>query len=188
MSRELWAPVVGYEGLYEVSTLGRVRSLERFSKQRFGNLQHRPERVLRPINDHTSTKYLYVNLSKNGRSKKFAIHRLVLEAFIGPCPSANHQACHNDGCRTNPRLDNLRWDTIKANAADVERHGNRVRGEQSPRAKLTAQQVNYVLSCHESSLKLSRALGVASSTIRAIRIGQNWKHMKTSASKGAIKP
>lgn len=170
---ELWKPVLGYEGRYEVSSAGQVRSLTRHGYwNRRGGVCVGV--VLERFTDNTG--YWYVNLS-NGRAKKRAVHLLVLEAFVGKCPEGM-EACHGDGNRKNAALFNLRWDTRKANAADKERHGTVPRGERSPCAKITEAIAREILSSSESSIALGRRLGIASSTVRAVRLGQNWKHLK----------
>jgi NUMOD4 motif/HNH endonuclease len=112
---ERWKPVVGYEGYYEVSDLGRVRSL----RHRWGP---RPvPLVLKP--QSRPSGHLHVSLygySKNGSTQ--AIHHLVLEAFVSPCPEG-FEGCHGDGDPANNALGNLRWDTRSANVQDALRHG-----------------------------------------------------------------
>lgn len=110
---ERWLPVLDYEGLYEVSNCGRVRSFHRSSSDT-------PPRVLR-LNPLQSG-YFQVALSKNGRKRFARVHRLVLESFIGRCPPEK-EARHADGDRGNNYLGNLRWDTRRANALDTVRHG-----------------------------------------------------------------
>lgn len=157
MLPEQWKPVVGYEGLYEVSSLGRVRS---------------PLRLLSPFMDRG---YPWVNLRRNGRCKKLSVHAIVLTAFVGPRPDGLI-ACHYDGNRANPALTNLRWDTYAANSADARRHGTHTRGEVQGQSVLTAELVGWIRESRQSSLALAHVLGVASSTVRAVRIGQNWRH------------
>lgn len=113
---EIWRPVVGYEGLYEVSDLGRIRS---FVKEPTGRLlKPRPSKS----SEHRNPGWA-VALFKDGTRKSFLIHRLVLEAFVGPCPDGL-EACHwNDNSADN-RLVNLRWDTHSANTQDKLRNGN----------------------------------------------------------------
>src|SRR3970282_914182 len=101
---ERWLPVVGYEGSYEVSDLGRVRSLDRIlpcGRRKKGI-------VLRPspgANGGHLGLHLCAYSKRNAR-----VHRLVLAAFVGPCP-IGMEGCHDDGAPTNTRLRNLRWDT-----------------------------------------------------------------------------
>ncbi|MDM3894746.1 NUMOD4 motif-containing HNH endonuclease [Mycobacterium intracellulare] len=115
---EAWRPVVGWEGLYEVSDQGRVRSVERIVQ--FGS-QTRTVRstILKP--GETTKGALYVVLS-NGRPKNRRVHQLVLEAFVGPCPPGM-EGCHWDDDKKNNALTNLRWDTHSANELDKVRNG-----------------------------------------------------------------
>jgi hypothetical protein len=120
---EHWRGVVGYEGLYQVSDLGRVRSLDRWVKRRTNNggwwRQFIPGKVLK--SESPRCVYLGVTLRKNGSTKWFRIHRLVLGAFVGPCPEGM-EGRHLDDCPTNNRLDNLAWGTRRENMADTARH------------------------------------------------------------------
>jgi len=110
-----WRPVVGWEGLYEVSDHGDVRSLDRVD--RFG--RHYAGRMLSP--DTIKGGYLRVALAREGHVQRRQVHHLVLEAFVGPRP-LGMEGCHGDGCPTNNRLSNLRWDTRPENALDTVRH------------------------------------------------------------------
>ena len=117
---EIWKPVVGYEGHYEVSNLGRVRSLDRVVIRSNGRRHRNRGRVLSQVlNEHG---YPTTSLSRSGKSRRSLTHRLVLTAFVGPCPP-DMEGCHNDGNPANPNLTNLRWDTKINNAADRKRHG-----------------------------------------------------------------
>jgi hypothetical protein len=119
--QEVWKDVVGYEGRYQVSDLGRVKSLAR--KVWFGNRWcNRKEKILKP---QPSGKYRYMVVGLgSGVENHFYIHRLVLEAFIGPCPEGM-EACHfPDKDSGNNRLSNLRWDTHQRNMSDREKHGS----------------------------------------------------------------
>lgn len=114
-SEERWLPILGYEGLYEVSDLGRVRSHIRRT-----NWLLKPRRSR--DRNHRNPGWT-VALFKDGVRKNHLIHRLVLEAFVGPCPEGQ-EACHwNDDAADN-RLANLRWDTHSANTQDKLRNGN----------------------------------------------------------------
>ena len=106
---EVWRPVRGYEGLYEVSNYGRVKSLKR-------NTAH--ERIMKPIKD--SYGYLIVCLNKNGKQTNKKIHRLVAEAFI-PNPNNLPQVNHKNEIKTDNRVENLEWCDNKYNT----RYGTR---------------------------------------------------------------
>lgn len=121
---ERWLPVPGYEGSYEVSDLGRVRSLPR-RVNRTGTVtgQGVPERILAQT-DHPKG-YLYVTLYQGNRANKQRVHHLVLKAFVGPRPHGL-EGCHNNGEYRDNRLTNLRWDTHDSNIQDAVAHGTHV--------------------------------------------------------------
>lgn len=118
--REAWRAVPGYEGLYEVSCLGRVRSLDRITKLHHGGEYRRKGRIRKLVPNNYG--YLNVMLSKEGRQRCHKVHRLVLEAFVGP-PKEGQEACHNNGEPLDNRLSNLRWGTKEENMADIKKHG-----------------------------------------------------------------
>lgn len=120
VEREHWRWVVGWELLYMVSTFGRVISTHRIWQTTFGERLYGGGLVNQfPC----SNGYVAVNLTAPGRGRaQRHVHRLVLEAWIGP-PPAGMQACHWDGDRSNARLENLRWDTVANNHQDKKRHG-----------------------------------------------------------------
>lgn len=118
-TNEKWLPVVGWEGIYEVSDYGRVRSLDRTVETGNGRRALRG-RILRPgINRHG---YLGVVLRRPGVKKSERVHRLVLTAHVG-APREGDEACHGNGNRQDNRLVNLRWDSRSANIRDNVRHG-----------------------------------------------------------------
>lgn len=168
---EIWKDVVGYEGRYVVSNFGSVMSLDREVVKNNRRYVWK-SKILSPFVDNG---YLYVNLCDGKLSKKTAVHRIVLIAFVGP-PKEGEEACHNNGVRNDARLSNLRWGTQKSNWADKWIHGTATFGENSGSAKLTKDQVLYIRNSRASSIKLSNELRVSSSTIRAVRLGVNWKN------------
>lgn len=103
--KEIWRPVVGYEGLYDVSNLGNVRSLNygKTGKVKLKKLSYDKD------------GYLRVNLYKNGKQKNCSVHRLVWEAFVGPIPDG-YELDHINTVRDDARLENLRCVTSKGNA------------------------------------------------------------------------
>ena len=121
---ESWRPVVGYEGYYEVSDLGRVRSLDRYVPHGYTGGQTVRGKVLKPTRASVRSSHLAVDLSSGGRPERVRrlVHRLVLEAFVGPCPTGM-VACHSNDHGDDNRLGNLRWDTPAANEADKVRNG-----------------------------------------------------------------
>ena len=116
---EQWKPVHGYEGIYEVSSHGRVRSLDR-TVTRSGGQVRRKGKVLRATLNPGG--YPVVSLYRQGRPKNRYVHALVAEAFFGTRPKGM-EVCHNDGDPTNNHLDNLRYGTSSDNELDKVRHG-----------------------------------------------------------------
>lgn len=124
---------------------------------------------------------LHLNLSRDGRFHTVSVHRLILEAFIGPCPPGM-EACHYDGDPTNNALSNLRWDTHEANLADKIRHGTTPRGENHRSAKLTEDQIRSIRrerSEHGTHHHiLARRYYVSRSLIGAILSRKIWSHIE----------
>ncbi len=117
---ESWLPVVGYEGLYEVSDLGRVRSLSRNRRDGRGYL---PGRVLRPGPQRRG--YLTVSLTDaDGCVRSRRVHQLVLGAFVGP-RADGMEVLHNNDVPGDNRLVNLRYGTRSDNQRDIYRNGRR---------------------------------------------------------------
>lgn len=113
---EEWRPVPGYEGAYAVSSLGRVRSLDRVTDR--GRKWKGKILTTRPRYDG----YIPVTMWRGGGQRVRLVHAVVLEAFAGPRPEGM-EALHADGDRTNNRSDNLSWGTHAENQADQVAHG-----------------------------------------------------------------
>lgn len=114
---ENWRPIPGYEGLYEVSDHGRVRSVDRVVQTKVGP-QRWKGKVLSPITKPSG--YYFVAL---GKKRRAYVHHLVLEAFRGPRPEG-HYGCHLDDNPVNNKVDNLVWGTPSDNSYDKVRNGN----------------------------------------------------------------
>lgn len=121
-TQETWKPVVGYEGYYEVSDLGRVRSLDRTIYYRDGRVQRHKGKLLKGSMNNLPQRHLSVNLTRRARQTTKYVHSLVMEAFIGPRPEGM-EVCHNNGVAEDNRLKNLRYGTKSENAYDKVRHG-----------------------------------------------------------------
>lgn len=104
---ELWKDVKGYEGIYQVSSLGRVKALQKSYTDSLGRNIVRKEHIL-ATHESAQTGYPQLNLSKDGEAKTVSVHRLVAEAFI---PNPNNLPCinHKDESRNNNCVDNLEW-------------------------------------------------------------------------------
>lgn len=161
---ERWLPVVGYEGLYEVSDLGRVRTV-RIRKH--------------DVNDHG---YAMIFLSRNGKVRYIPVHRLVGEAFLGPLPPGL-MTRHGPGGKLDNRLMNLCYGTNSENQIDRARDGNPntgFSGEAHPAAKLTDAIVAECRRRHaagETQSALAREFGVTFQAMHLAVRGKNWRHV-----------
>jgi len=125
--------------------------------------------------------YLIVKLCADGKKPVGrVIHRLVLSEFVGPCPEGM-EACHSpDPDRKNCALNNLRWDTHKANCDDKVTHGTQEFGEDHPRSKLTAETVLEIRRLNKSGISYSKLVdrfGISRATVCQIVRRKTWKHI-----------
>jgi hypothetical protein len=135
MTVETWRDVPNYVGLYEVSSKGRVRSIERRVEAECGGIRKVFKFKGRILRQSLNTaKYMSVSLSANGEKRCQQVHRMVCEAFNGPPPPGRYHAAHGDGRKTNNVSSNLRWATPLENTRDNELHGKISRGAKHSRA------------------------------------------------------
>ncbi len=121
--------------------------------------------------------YLHVSIGPGVK----LVHRLVLEAFVGPCPDGMESRHFPDRTRTNCALSNLSWATKKANQADRRTHGTHMAGESHPSSILTSANVLAIrarLANGEHPKVIGKDFGVTHDAIRAIRDGKTWKSLK----------
>jgi hypothetical protein len=142
---ERWLAVPGFEGFYEVSSHGRVRSCERsnthFNKRVGVMTRCRRAQIKSPSGGPNG--YLSVRLYRDGRAHAFSVHALVCRAFLGERPSGQ-EVRHLDGERHNNRLDNLAYGTKAENAADRRAHGRQLSGRAHPWFKFSDDVVKAV--------------------------------------------
>tara|TARA_R110000822_G_scaffold27790_3_gene82683 strand:- start:4643 stop:5182 length:540 start_codon:yes stop_codon:yes gene_type:complete len=175
---EIWKPVLGYEGLYEVSSIGRVRSLDRWVRIGNKNDWLRPGRIMKQ--KIREGGYLYVDMyDDGGASKHKRIHIMVCEEFRGPRP-AGMQVCHNDGAPTNNTVENLRWGTAKENQRDRVKHGTSVRGEGNPNSRLTESDVLEIRAGRGSK----SSFGISKTHFDDIKAGRKWAHIPMGDANG----
>ena len=164
-----WLPITGYEGRYDVSDSGQVNSRSDYRPSSGG--------ILIPWVQNRG--YQYVSLRLDGKKKTFAVHRLVLDAFVGPCPHGM-QVAHGDGDPKNNHLSNLRWATPKDNIADRARHGRTAKGEANGSSKLDRHAVKTIKRMKDhgfSAFETARLACVNPSTIQSIWSGESWIHI-----------
>lgn len=167
---EIWRPVPGYEGLYEVSNQGRVRSFHKSIKN--------PEipRILAPGNVRG---YRQIVLRKDGKNASGLVHRLVAMAFIGPPPTPDHQINHKDFDKSNNVPENLEWVTSAENVIYSKDVIPRNRGEAN-HSKLTEKQVIDLRKRRlmgETYPSLSARFKVSENTCWMIVHYRKWAHV-----------
>ena len=179
---EEWRPVVGWEGWYSVSSMGRVRSEPRTIIRRDGVVTELNGKLLA---DRVSTKgYVVAALTRGGVAAYRPVHQLVIEAFIGPIPYGL-QVNHKSGIKRDNRLQNLETVTPRENVAHAYRLGlarrGRVYGEDSGTAKLTNEQVREIRSRYAAGgvrqIDLANEFGVGRGAVGKIVRGERWRHI-----------
>lgn len=173
MSKEEWRDVDGYEGVYRVSSRGRVMRVA-------GGMGAIPGRVLRP--QRAGRGYLQVILCVNCRVETKKVHRLVAEAFL-PRPPGCNEVNHKNGDKTDNRVENLEWVTHSQNLKHAHRvlGVKAVRGEAHGCSKLTRHDVKKIRRLYAAGnhtyQELGEMFGVASPTIGQIVRREHWKHI-----------
>lgn len=164
--KEEWRPVVGYETIYEVSQMGRVRSLDRVIVCSNGINRPIKGKLIKPTKGRTG-KYSSVGLNKNGKVKRFYVHRLVAQHFIR---NSQNKPCvnHVDGNKLNNAAKNLEWCTYLENTHHAIATGAIKTGRGNKKNKLKDSDVvwirgvykNKVLNQHQIAdyLKISQQL------------------------------
>lgn len=165
MPNERWRDVIGYEGLYQVSDLGRMWSLY-------------VNRVMKPAGG--TTGYPHVILHKDGVKTTADIHILVLTAFVGPCPKGQ-ECLHGSVNRADVRLVNLSWGTRTQNLGpDKLRDGTDNRGVKNAGAKLTLSQARIVkqrAQAHNGTQdEIASTFGITQSMVSRIKLDKAWSN------------
>jgi hypothetical protein len=170
---EVWKSIPGAEGRYEVSSHGRVRSLDRTTVTKTGVVKR--TQGLQLLTHPNTAGYLCLRL---GRGMPVMVHQLVALAFLGARPAGAY-VCHGDGNKLNNRADNLRYDTPKSNQHDRIKHGTACRGERAGSAKLTEAQAQWAKANFgtQSNQEIAKLFGVSRASIYLIGKGRNWRHL-----------
>lgn len=179
---EVWRDVRGHEGLYEVSSHGRVRSFERRGVYAG---RYRPTMMVFPAIDMrictTRNGYKYVALKKpNGPSIKYSLHRLVMAAHVGDPPEGRGQVNHIDGDKANNHLENLEYCSAQENLLHLTRCLGRKRGGSGAKSKLTEAQAISVLRDGRILREIAAEYGVSIQAIHHIKSGRNWAHLSST--------
>lgn len=182
-SAEEWRSVAGFSG-YEVSSFGRVRS--------WRPINGRPETITIDPRILAQTKsaagghriVTLCNGRRTGNAQRL-VHRLVLESFVGPCPEGM-ECCHSNGDPSDNRLENLRWDSRRANAADRDAHGRTYRGDVHWNVRINsdiARRVIGMLMSGITQVAICKELGLAKHIVCDIKRKRTWSTLWPSDGK-----
>lgn len=173
---ERWLPVVGWVGFYEISDRGRVRSLARRVRHYAGGTRAQYGRIMK----QSPKNYPQVDLRRDGTRNVTYVHRMMLLAFVGPCPEGM-ETRHLDGDPSHNSLDNLRWGSPAEQDADRVRHGTMPRGETHGNAKLTEAQVLEIRHLYAEGgwthQRLGKRFDVSGGLIPYIVHRKTWRHI-----------
>ena len=159
--------IQGFEN-YQVDELGQVWSLPK--KTRKGT------RLIKALR-HPKTGYMYLDLCKDGKVKKFTVHRLVALAYL-PNTENKPQVNHINGDKTDNRLENLEWCTRSENQKHSIDIGLRTtKGVKNSQCKLNEEEVIYIKNSDEKGKILAKKFNISHSTICDIRSGRSWTHI-----------
>lgn len=174
---ERWLPIPGYEGIYEVSDQGRVRSLDRYIHRRDKAKSYlKSGRILkpRPI-DKDGGRYQVILCNECARTP-YGVHVLVLMTFLCIRPHG-FVGCHDDGDSTNNKLSNLYWGTVRANMDDREYHGRTVKGLNVHSVKLTEDEVRQIRIAKGTNREIAAKFNIGETQAWSIRARKKWKHL-----------
>jgi predicted XRE-type DNA-binding protein len=180
--KEIWKDIKGYEGYYQVSNFGKVRSLDRIIINN-GNKCKRKGKLMNLTKNNFG--YFHIQLSKNFKKKTFRVHRLVALAFIDN-PENKHDINHINGIKTDNNVSNLEWNTRKENISHAFKLGlmnsKHSLGEKNYFAKINIDDVLKIKELLKggkySQKKIGEILGVSESCIGHIKRGYTWGHIK----------
>lgn len=178
--KEVWKSVIGYEGIYEVSNSGRVRSVDCFKTNSLGYVRFVKGREIFGAIDQDGYRkvLLYSNQGDWKKRKAFFVHSLVLTAFRGARPEKSISR-HLDGNPSNNYLANLKWGTATQNCEDRDKHGRTYchpKGDKHPQASLTKSQSEKIkkLKGKFTQEELAKKYGVSRITIHRIWSGKRY--------------
>jgi hypothetical protein len=176
---ELWKDIEGYEGLYQISNLGRVKSLSRIWEAGIKGVYRTKLDTIRKL-QITKKGYAQIILKHpDNKSKGYAVHRLVAKAFIPNLksfPQVNHIDCN----KLNNHVSNLEWCTNDFNIKHANKNGLHGKGELHARSKWKESDVLLFRKLHSEGVKMvdiSKKYGINSGTLFSIIHRTNWKHI-----------
>lgn len=179
---EIWKDIKGYEGFYQVSNTGKVKSLDRTTVYKNGRVCKLKSKLLK-LNDN-SKGYLWVYLSKENVSKSFYIHRLVAVTFLDNIENYK-EVNHLNAIKSNNHVSNLEWCTRVQNMQHAYDNNLRIPkgavGERNAKAKLNERQVKEIydlyLGKELTQKEIAKIYNIDRTIVSGITIGKYWKHL-----------
>jgi len=176
---EIWKDVVGYEGYYQISNFGRVKSVKRVIEDSWGRTATLKEKIIKPSKIRKG--YFIISLYKNAVYKKILVHRLVATAFISNI-EGKKEVNHINGIKDDNRLLNLEWSTASENQKHAFKNGLNMakRGQNVVISKLSnidAYNIKFNLG-FLSLQKTADIYGVSKSCIEKIRNNRSWAYLE----------
>ena len=171
---EIWKDILEYEGYYQISNLGRVKSIDRVIINSKGTKRFYKGKMLSKILNNCG--YFCVNLTIGKKRNQFSIHRLLGTYFI-PNPLNLPQIDHLDAVKTNNALHNLEWVTSEENTERAKNKGLMPKGVDNHKSKLTEIQVLDIRSSNLRNIDLSKKYNVSKTLIGYIKKRKIWIHI-----------
>jgi len=178
-NNEIFKPIMGYEGKYEISNMGRVKSLKRKQKTKSNGFAIRKGKIIKTSS--TGKGYLQIKLSMDGRERSFSVARLVAIHFIG-LPETGRQVNHIDSDRKNNNINNLEWVKQQQNSDHRMAYGKVIRGEDVKQSKLKEEDIVKIrkLLKNHTVREIASKFKVSHPTIVYISQKKIWKHVKNN--------
>jgi hypothetical protein len=173
--QEVWKAVPEYEGLYEASTFGNIRSLDRTVYTKGGQARRIKGKILKPQRAIDDPR-LHISMCKNYTVIVIRVHIVIAQTFLGERPEGMH-ICHGDGDCTNNRLSNLRYDTPSGNEKDKILHGKAQRGTRCHWHKLNDDQVRQIRELAKQNINqtvIAGMFGIRRQQVSKIKLGTRW--------------
>lgn len=176
---EEWRDIIGYEGWYQVSSEGRIKSVDRLVRHRKGFVKL-PEKILNPSRHYAG--YLIISLYKNRQRKACFVHRLVAGAFIeNSDANVKREVNHKDKDRTNNRTANLEWVSPAENAQHAYLTRSSIKGSTRKLTKENVLQIIELYNAGESITQITRIINAHRVSVQKVIRGETWRHLSEGA-------